>query len=121
MVCCRPNIEHFKKVALLKEMPNHIYGRISLLRNTERPNMFILELKINVQYLHEEIDRYMLKLSSQAADYFEKFRENLLGAIDHCRNLAEEYIQEHKENFEKDLDQLGSEIKGLVFPKSTTA
>ena len=24
VVCCRPNIEHFKKVALLKEMPNHI-------------------------------------------------------------------------------------------------
>ncbi len=120
-VCCGPNIEHFKSLATLDEMASHIYGRISLLLDTERPNLFLRELKINVQYLREEIDSYVLKLSSQTTDYFEKFRENLLGAIDHYRNLTEEYIQEHKDSFQKDLDRLGREIRSIVFPESANA
>ena len=120
-VCCGPNIEHFKNTATLEEMTSHIYGRISLLLNTERPNLFVRELKINIQYLREEIDSYMLKLSSQTTDYFEKFRNNLLGAIDHYGKLAEKYIQEQKGSFQQDLDQLGRELQGIVFPESVNA
>ncbi|MCK4515473.1 MAG: hypothetical protein KAU31_09460, partial [Spirochaetaceae bacterium] len=45
-VCCGPNIELFKKIATLEEMANHIYGRVSLLLDAERPNLFVRELKI---------------------------------------------------------------------------
>ncbi len=117
-ICCGPNIKYFNKIATLDEMTGHIYGRVSLLPDPERPNLFVRELRINIQYLREEINSYMLKLSSQTTDYFEKFRDNLLGAIDHYGTLAEEYIQEQKESFQQDLDQLGREIRGIVFPES---
>lgn len=120
-VCCGPNIEHFKRIATLEELTSHIYGRISILLHSERPNLFVREMKINIQYLREEIDNYMLKLSSRTVDYFEKFRGNLLGAIDHYRNLAEEYIQEHRDSFQTDLDQLGRDIKAIVFPEPAEA
>ena len=85
-------------------------------------------MKINIQYLREEIDSYMLKLSSRTVDYFEKFRGNLLGAIDHYGKLAEEYIRSlfksydiepyQGEYFQEDGTGQGFPRPGIVQPLS---
>ena len=39
-VCVGPNARFFDKVSSLREMVDHIYGRIDLLKGKNRPNMF---------------------------------------------------------------------------------
>jgi hypothetical protein len=45
VTCCPgPNLAYFSKISTLKEMVDHIYGRINLLDNRPRPHMFLKEL-----------------------------------------------------------------------------
>ena len=53
-VCCGPGIVDFSKIATLRQMVDHIYGRISLITSTERPHMFIKELGLYIDYLRRE-------------------------------------------------------------------
>jgi NAD(P)H-dependent flavin oxidoreductase YrpB (nitropropane dioxygenase family) len=45
-ICPGPNIAYFNKVVTLKEMTDHIYGRVNLLEGVHRPHMFINELTL---------------------------------------------------------------------------
>ncbi len=61
-ICCGPNIANFSKIVSLEEMVGHIYGRISLLTNPNRPHMFIRELALYIDYFCEELKKYWLGL-----------------------------------------------------------
>ena len=54
-ICPGPNIVNFSKVASLREMLDHIYGRCDLLSEGNRPHMFVRELQLYVDYLREQI------------------------------------------------------------------
>ncbi len=113
-VCCGPNIVNFAKVATLHEMVNHIYGRVSLLANPERPHMFIRELTIYVEYLRDEIKQASLGLLDSTPAYFSEFKENLLNGIDYYRQLAERFVEEKRNRFLDDLQQLKEAIEPMV-------
>ncbi len=104
-VCCGPNIANFSKLATLQEMVSHIYGRLSLLTNPDRPHLFIRELAIYVDHFRKEFEKYSLDLSSRAPKYFREFKENLLSGIEYYRSRAEHFIDEKRSHF---LDDLGS-------------
>ncbi len=112
-ICCGPNIVNFSKIATLEEMVDHIYGRISLLTNTERPNMFIKEITLYIDYLKEEIEYYSLKLSNRTPEYFKTFKANLLNSIENYSHLAEEFIDEHKKHFLEELKSFREEIENI--------
>lgn len=113
-VCCGPNIVNFRRTATLEEMVSHIYGRLSLLADTDRPHVFVREIMLYLSYVREEIEKYSLKLSSRTPGYFNEFRENLLSGIEHYRSLAEQFIEEQKSRFLNDLGTLQQEIE-LIF------
>lgn len=117
-ICPGPNISYFNRIASLEEMAGHIYGRLSLLAGVERPHMFIQELKIYVGYLRREVERYTLKLSGRKPKYFLEFRDNLLEGIDYYRNLAEQFIDEKRERFRRDLAVLKGELESILLPHS---
>jgi hypothetical protein len=103
-VCPGPNIDSFSRIATLKEMVGHIYGRMSLLTNPDRPHMFIREIRLYTDYLRREMERFGLGLlPSTPAGYFSEFKENLLGGIEYYRSLAEEFVAEERIQF---LDEL---------------
>ena len=93
-ICCGPNIVNFSKIASLEEMVGHIYGRTSLLANSARPHVFLRELAINIDFLCKELKKYQLGIGSYTLDYFEEFRDNLLGGIDHYRRFADRIKRE---------------------------
>ena len=93
-----PNIAYFGKISSLEEMVGHIYGRLSLLKGMERPHMFIEELKIYVNYLRGEAEKYFLEISARQPKYFQEFRENLLQGIEYYRQLAGQFIEEEVPN-----------------------
>lgn len=112
-VCCGPDIVNFSKIATLEEMVSHIYGRLSLLTNLDRPHMFIRELVLYVDYLREEINKYLLGLSTNTPKYLREFKENLLRDIEYYRLLAKHLQEDERPRFLRALQNLGEEIKDI--------
>ena len=118
IVCCGPNIVNFSKLATLQEMVSHIYGRLSLLTNPDRPHVFIRELAIYIDELRKEFEKYSLDLSTRAPKYFREFKENLLSGIEYYRSRAEQLIQEKRKRFLDDLRSLRETLERMTFAKA---
>ncbi|MCC6582005.1 MAG: hypothetical protein IT440_16360, partial [Phycisphaeraceae bacterium] len=112
-VCCGPNIAWFDRVASLEEMVGHIYGRLSLLTQTERPHMFINELQLYVAELRRQTGVSQQELSTRLATYIGEFRANLLQGVEHYRSYTARFLEDAKARFLADLDGLEKEIRGL--------
>jgi hypothetical protein len=54
-VCPGPNMAYFNKKTSLKEMVSHIYGRTNLIERNDRPNMFVKELELYVDYYNKQL------------------------------------------------------------------
>ena len=102
-ICCGPGIVNFSRIATLEEMVGHIYGRLSLLANSDRPHMFIKEMSLNIEFLRNEIEKFKLELSTNSIKYFQEFKENLLSGIDYYRKTAEEFVETKRAKFLEDL------------------
>lgn len=89
-ICPGPNLAWFSGVYSLDEMVGHIYGKIDLLARNLRPNMFINELNLYVDYLKKDVERHTTQLNEKKAKYFSKFRGNLLEGISYYKKLIPE-------------------------------
>jgi len=86
-ICPGPNLAYFSGVYSLKEMVNHIYGRINLNNALERPHMFVNELQLYIDYLKKQISESSLMVSDKQRKYFEKFKGNLQTGIEYYKSL----------------------------------
>ena len=118
-VCCGPNIVNFTKIASLEEMVSHIYGRLSLLVDPNRPHMFVKELSLYVDYLRRELQETSDGLLNKTAKCLQDVKHNLISAIEYYQELAEQFGHEQKERFLKDLDTLFGEIE-MILPEAVT-
>jgi hypothetical protein len=89
-ICPGPNLAWFSGIFSLEEMVRHIYGKTDLLEKVERPNMFINELTLYVNYLKKDLERHARDLTEKKAKYFAKFREQLFQGIGYYKNLIPE-------------------------------
>lgn len=112
-ICCGPGIMDFSKIATLEEMVGHIYGRISLLTNHNRPHMLIRELAIYVDCLRKEIEDFSLGLIAKTPQYFDEFKENLISGIEYYRRLAGQFAEEQQKRFLKSLKTLHEAVEGI--------
>ena len=112
-VCCGPNIVNFSKIATLEEMVGHIYGRISLLVNSDRPHMFLRELDLYIDYLNCEFKKHLLGLNPSPATYFREFKENLSGGIEHYRRLAGQFVEAARIRFLDELERLRAALDAI--------
>lgn len=72
-VCPGPNLAYFSREASLKEMIDHICGRVNLITHPDRPNLFIKELSMYLDYIEEE----MTELTSPDAKQLKSWDEYL--------------------------------------------
>lgn len=105
-VCCGPNIAHFSKIATLEEMAGHVYGRVSLLNDSHRPQMFVRELAIYIDFMLDELERRRLGFNSHTVEYFQEFRQNLHDGIAHYRLLAEQFEPAERKRFLDEIEEL---------------
>ncbi|MFA4869084.1 MAG: hypothetical protein WC623_12835 [Pedobacter sp.] len=89
-ICPGPNLAYFSGKYSLKEMIQHIYGKTNLLESVNRPNLFINELNLYVDYLKKDISLQLDELSVKKAKYFSKFKEQLLQGIAYYQELIPE-------------------------------
>lgn len=109
-VCCGPGIVDFNRIATLSEMVDHIYGRLCLLSNSDRPHMFIRELSQYVSYLAEQAEKKAQGLIDLPEKYFEDFRENLLQGIAFYRETAARLKEQAQEPFMAALEAYENQL-----------
>ncbi len=105
-VCPGPNMAYFSKKSTLAEMVNHIYGKINLLNDTYRPNLFVKELGMYVDYLKKEIHESVDAINDRKLKYFEEFKENLVSGIEYYNTLVDEMKEESEIYKNKMIEEL---------------
>ncbi len=113
-VCPGPSIADFSKIATLEEMVSHIYGRAPLPMSPDRPHMFIREIALYADYLRDEIEWCSSGLLSRPANYFDEFKENLLGGIEYYRRLAQQFDEQPRNRILDELRVLHEAIDSIL-------
>ena len=116
-VCAGPNIAYYNKIVSLKEMIDHIYGRINLISDETRPSFFVAELNMYIKYLTEEVRQISSKISQIEIKRLTKFAENLRAGIMYYLNLTKEkYIEtdQYKEKMMSDFNESKKRLEELI-------
>ena len=89
-ICPGPNLAYFSGKYSLDTMIDHIYGRINLLEGVKRPNVFINELNLYLQYLKKDLAGQVEAIQEKKGRYFSKFSTQLQQGIDYYKGLLPE-------------------------------
>ncbi|NBV42608.1 hypothetical protein EBR96_07560 [bacterium] len=116
-VCPGPNLAYFSRIMTLSEMVGHIYGRWSVLNGAYRPNMFIAELKMYIDYLQNEILKVLPTPTEKQVKYLLEFKSNLVDGIVYYKGLIPQLVRETKnyqETMAEELNGLFNELETLM-------
>jgi len=105
-ICPGPNIAFFSGVYTLDDMVGHIYGHINLLEATTRPNMFINELNLYIDYLKKDISGYVANLNEKKGKYLLKFKDQLQQGITYYKELIPQISNQTQDYLERMLKDL---------------
>ena len=115
-ICPGPNMAYFDKKTDLNEMINHIYGKTNLITRKDRPNMFIKELDLYINYLKNNIEEVKTDITEKQEKYFLGFIKNLETGIDYYYNLfgsLKNSVKDEKNKILSDLDFYKKELSTL--------
>jgi len=121
-ICPGPNLAYFSDTFSLKQMVDHIYGRLNILNNLNRPNIFVNELQLYFDYLKKEIEDQYTVITDKKITYFQTFKSNLLKGIDYYEGLVPKIKQsnaEFKANIINQLEELKSSLNLLPLLQTT--
>ncbi|MBC3756960.1 hypothetical protein H7U19_00995 [Hyunsoonleella sp. SJ7] len=86
-VCPGPNMAYYSKVMSLQNMTDHIYGRTNMVSRDDRPNFFIKELHIYIDYLTKRFEEAKTAMSKKEEKYFRTFATNMKAGIAYYQNM----------------------------------
>ena len=101
-------------------MADHIYGKINILNTENRPNFFIKELKMYIDYLNDKFSEITGPISDKQIKYFDTFVKNMNDGIEYYKNLFEENKTKLRDVYEtaiKDLERLEMELNNFALVK----
>ncbi len=114
-ICPGPNIVNFSKLVSLQTMTDHIYGRTNIIEKINRPNLFVAELYLYIDYLKEELkDDIQHEQFEKRSKYYIAFFQNLRNGISYYRSLNG-LLDHTKQHMLKDLDNASLELDSLVY------
>lgn len=105
-ICPGPNIAYFSGEFSLEEMVKHIYGKINLLGNTNRSNLFINELNLYIDYLKKDMSASLKDLNDKKVKYFTKFQQQLENGINYYKSLIPSIHNQTEIYKKKMMDEL---------------
>ena len=117
-ICPGPNLAYFSSIYSLKSMVDHIYGRTNIMERTDRPNLFVKELKMYIDYLGTKIEETVKPFTDKQRKYFDTFQDNLFKGVDYYKELFQNYKTQlddstSKNNKLQDLEILKLELMNL--------
>ena len=117
-ICPGPNIANFSQVVSLQTMTDHIYGRKNIITNSSRPNMFIAELNLYIDFLKEQLDIDIpFEELAKKKKYFASFYQNLREGIKYYQHL-QGFSLSSKKLFMKALEVAELELDSLNYQHS---
>ncbi len=119
-ICPGPNLAFFFGVFSLEEMVGHIYGRKDVLNAVSRPNMFVNELNLYVDYLKNEISKNIASWTIRQEKQYNTFKENLIKGISYYKSILTEMKSEKNlmiERMKSELEQAELKLKNIYFPE----
>jgi hypothetical protein len=84
-ICPGPNLAYFSRKYTLREMVDHIYGRCDLLKGVNRPNLFIKELGLYIDYLKKEFENLQEDVKKMKS--LSRFYDQLQNGVNYYREL----------------------------------
>ena len=114
-ICPGPNMAYFSKELSLKEMINHIYGKINVVDTDNRPHMFIKELKMYVDYFVTKVDEIKDSYSKKQEKYLNTFQKNMFEGMEYYHQLFSTF-ETNKEGLLNDLEHLKQEFFNIKIP-----
>jgi len=123
VICPGPNIAYFDQEVSLSKMIQHIYGNATVLRNNNRPNLFIKELKMYIDYLKNDIEAITEEINTAKAKKLESFKNNLLEGIEYYQNLFSTIpdFETIKNDVLNQLNNYKNELFGIEIPRLAVA
>lgn len=117
VICPGPNLAYFDQEVSLKEMVQHIYQGKSVLR-TDRPNLFVKELKMYVDYLRNEIETISGEVTAMQLKKWNSFKANILEGIAYYQNLFSStfYFKNDEEKIKNQFELYKSELNSIQIP-----
>ena len=115
-ICPGPNLAYFNKIASLKEMVDHIYGKFNLLDGVKRPNLFVKELSMYVDYLENKLEELRHAHDEKQAAYYRTFRKNMQDGISYYKELFAKYdhkLHEMKKDVMTELEHVSKKIEAF--------
>lgn len=112
-VCPGPNMAYFSKVMSLKEMTDHIYGKANVITRTDRPNMFIKELVIYMDYLKERLEESRTAMTQKQEKYLSTFVTNLKEGVAYYHGIFSDLKDKFEDTKSRILFDLESSLVRL--------
>jgi hypothetical protein len=120
VICPGPNMAYFDQEVSLKEMIQHIYGKKSVLRDLDRPNVLVKELKMYVDYFRNEIESISGEVTSNQLKKWNTFKSNLFEGIEYYQNLLEStfYFKTDLHKIKEQFNFYKSELTAIKIPEN---
>ena len=89
-VCPGPNLAYFSKLMSLQNIIDNIYGRANMISRNDRPNLFIKELQIYIDYLKNKLDDVKTTMTKKDEKYLLNFTKNMSLGVAYYKDLFNE-------------------------------
>ena len=113
-VCPGPNLSYFNRKASLKEMVDHIYGRINLISSPHRPNLFVKELDMYLDYINKQFNETSGVPATKTIDGWNEYLTNLTVGIEFYEQMFTLDTNWENETRIKTLQQLETSKQHLT-------
>jgi len=112
-ICPGPNLAYFTSVVSLKNMVDHIYGKSNILKRTDRPNMFVKELRMYVDYFKNKMNEIQEASVEKQKQSLQVFRDKLNSGIEYYKELFAQKVSVKKMDVVKDFEVLEKELNDI--------
>ncbi|ALJ05340.1 hypothetical protein APS56_09470 [Pseudalgibacter alginicilyticus] len=128
-ICPGPNMAYYSKVMSLENLVDHIYNRDNVIARTDRPNLFIKELFIYIDYLKNKLEESKANFNKKEEKYLTNFTNNMKAGVAYYQHLfynaknafneVKQVILNELESGETILKQISFEIEKLSKERAT--
>ena len=89
-ICPGPNMAYYSKVMSLENITDHIYGRANMVSSVDRPNLFVKELHIYMDYLKNKLEESKMTMTKKEEKYLLTFTNNMKLGVSYYQNLFDD-------------------------------
>lgn len=117
VICPGPNMAYFDQEVSLSKMVQHIYGNASVLTVTNRPNMFVKELMMYIDYLKNEIKGVSEAITAGQIKKWNSFKNNLMDGIEYYQRLFAKGVENSNDSLLNQLNFSKEELYEIKIPE----